>query len=52
MRNGYFAEEPIVVIDDPVEEGAFQVVQGNRRVATLMILLDDELRATMRATEK
>lgn len=40
-QNGYFDEEPIVVINDPKGKGKrFIVIEGNRRIATIMILLD------------
>ena len=39
--NGYFSEEPLVAIPAD-EEGAFTVVEGNRRLAALKLLLDDE----------
>jgi hypothetical protein len=38
-NNGYFDEEPVVVI----REGRLVVVEGNRRVATIKILLDTTL---------
>jgi hypothetical protein len=41
-RNGYFLEEPIVVV--PHGNQGFTVVEGNRRVATIKILLDPRLR--------
>lgn len=41
-ENGYFAEEPLVVVQ---EENEWRVVEGNRRLATLKLLLSDSLRA-------
>ncbi len=46
-RNGYFTEEPIVVV--PGGQRRFIVVEGNRRVATLKILLDPQLRKRLGA---
>lgn len=43
-QNGYFDEEPIVVINDPKGKGkGFIVIEGNRRVATINILLDSTI---------
>ncbi|MEI9475754.1 MAG: hypothetical protein WCO26_04175 [Deltaproteobacteria bacterium] len=43
-QNGYFDEEPIVVINDPKGKGkGFIVIEGNRRVATIKILLDSTI---------
>ena len=38
--NGYFDEEPLVVVPAEGEPGKFTVVEGNRRLAALMLLLD------------
>lgn len=43
--NGYFAEEPLVVV--PGDDGKWIVVEGNRRLATLKLLLDPSARATL-----
>jgi len=43
VDNGYFTEEPLVVIPKPSTD-KFIVVEGNRRVAALKFLLDKELR--------
>ncbi len=49
VRNGYFWEEPLVVV--PAEQhGKFVVVEGNRRLATLRLLLDPEARTLVSAT--
>ena len=42
--NGYFAEEPLVVVP---HENAWIVVEGNRRLATLKILLSSHHRTTL-----
>jgi hypothetical protein len=44
VDNGYFAEEPLVVISKPSTD-KFIVVEGNRRLAALKFLLDKDLRA-------
>jgi hypothetical protein len=49
-RNGYFSGEPLLVIDDPTSDDLI-VVEGNRRLAALKLLLDDHLRAEVKATE-
>jgi hypothetical protein len=41
QRNGYFEEEPLVTIRQP--NGATVVVEGNRRLATLKLLLNPSL---------
>ncbi|WP_100809624.1 ParB N-terminal domain-containing protein [Microbacterium sp. BR1] len=45
VDNGYFAEEPLVVVK---ENGEWVVVEGNRRLATLKLLLDESLRADLK----
>lgn len=47
--NGYFAEEPLVVIPGPSDK--FIVVEGNRRLATLKFILDPEIRQISRNPE-
>jgi hypothetical protein len=42
-QNGYFDEEPIVVIGPKGKNKGFVVIEGNRRVATIKILLDSTL---------
>lgn len=46
IENGYFEEEPLVVT--PRDEGGYTVVEGNRRLATLKLLLKPELRKAAR----
>jgi hypothetical protein len=54
--NGYFEEEPLIVIPeksgnkDP-QEDIFTVVEGNRRLAAVLILRDANLRQTLGATD-
>lgn len=48
-RNGYFLEEPIVVVPDGAEK--YTVVEGNRRVAAIKILLDSRLRKLVGADD-
>jgi hypothetical protein len=47
-QNGFFNEEPLLVVK---EEGNLVVVEGNRRLATVKLLLNDELRRKLRATD-
>ena len=54
--NGYFQEEPLLAIPlDPNEKvesrKKFVVVEGNRRLAAVLLLRDESLRKEMRATE-
>lgn len=49
-RNGYFSEEPVVVVPHE-DEGTFVVVEGNRRLATLKILLEAKLRKRVGASD-
>jgi hypothetical protein len=48
--NGYFKEEPLFVIP-AVDSEDLIVVEGNRRLAAVMILLDDEIREELKATD-
>ncbi|VAW43545.1 hypothetical protein MNBD_CHLOROFLEXI01-112 [hydrothermal vent metagenome] len=48
--NGYFSGEPLFVIPDE-ETGKYIVVEGNRRLAAVRILLKDDLRQKIKATE-
>jgi hypothetical protein len=43
-RNGYFANEPIVVIPDPDDQTKYIVIEGNRRLTALKCLCDAEFR--------
>ncbi|HEX6534012.1 MAG TPA: ParB/Srx family N-terminal domain-containing protein [Gemmatimonadaceae bacterium] len=42
-ENGYFAEEPVVLVPRDDDSNHYVVVEGNRRVATLKLLLDEKL---------
>jgi hypothetical protein len=43
VDNGYFVEEPLVVIPKPSSD-KFIVIEGNRRLAALKFLLEEDLR--------
>jgi hypothetical protein len=43
--NGYFDEEPLIVIPKEKEKGVYTVVEGNRRLAALKLLTDPNTRA-------
>lgn len=47
-ENGYFDSEPLFVV---TEGGKDIVVEGNRRLATVKLLLDPELRERLKATD-
>ncbi len=51
VRNGYFHAEPVVVVSVSEGQNLFTVVEGNRRVATVKILLDANLRRQLGATD-
>lgn len=40
IDNGFFEHEPLIVLAEPDEDGRHIVLEGNRRLATLMILLE------------
>lgn len=46
-QNGFFPHEPLFVTE---EDGEFIVVEGNRRLAAVLILRDERLREQLRAT--
>lgn len=50
--NGYFPEEPLFVVPSPDAKhpGEYIVLEGNRRLAAVRILLDDEYRDKLRIT--
>jgi hypothetical protein len=50
VRNGYFWEEPLVVVPSPKDDDKFIVVEGNRRLAALRLLLNPSLRKKLRVT--
>lgn len=47
--NGFFEEEPLVVTPDR-NKGKYVVLEGNRRLAAVRILTEDDLRAKVRAS--
>lgn len=47
-ENGYFAHEPLFATR---EAGKLVVIEGNRRLAAVRILLDDSLRKRLKATD-
>ncbi|WP_409047522.1 ParB N-terminal domain-containing protein [Microbacterium sp. HA-8] len=49
VDNGYFAEEPLVVVK---ENGEWVVVEGNRRLATLKLLLGARVRIGWRGARR
>lgn len=54
--NGYFEEEPLIVIPEKAgnknpKQDTFTVVEGNRRLAAVLILRDANLRLTLGATD-
>lgn len=51
VGSGYFSEEPVVVVPHGQLENEFTVVEGNRRVATLKILLDPRLQRRIGAED-
>ncbi len=48
--SGYFDYEPVFVIDGP-GKGKYTVIEGNRRLAAVKILLDPRERERLRATD-
>src|SRR5713101_992139 len=49
--NGFFKEEPLVVTPDHKTKGKYIVLEGNRRLAAVRLLREDDLRARIRATD-
>lgn len=50
IANGYFPGEPLFVIQEAGQR-KFTVIEGNRRLAAVKIILDERLRNEIRATE-
>jgi hypothetical protein len=50
-RNGFFANEPLIVIKGPVE-GKYTVIEGNRRFTSLLALTNDEIRSKLYQQER
>jgi hypothetical protein len=42
LDNGYFLHEPIIVTPSAIEGRAYVVLEGNRRLAALLVLLQDD----------
>ena len=50
-RNGFFANEPLIVVKaDP--EGKYTVIEGNRRLTALLALTNDHIRSKMYQADK
>ena len=51
--NGFFEEEPLFAVPAPKEKGKprYVVVEGNRRLTAVKLLLDEDLRKTVKATD-
>lgn len=49
--NGFFRDESLVVAPDKKHKGKFVVLEGNRRLAAVRLLREDELREKVRATD-
>jgi hypothetical protein len=49
--NGFFREEPLIVMPNSQHEGQFIVLEGNRRLAAVKLLRDEGLRKKLRATD-
>ena len=47
--NGYFEHEPLLV--EPNAKGELVVIEGNRRLAAVKLLLDADFRKTLKATD-
>ncbi len=43
--HGYFGSEPLIVIQDPTDDDAWIVVEGNRRLTALLGLVNPDVRA-------
>jgi len=46
-EKGYFNEEPLLTVTDPTDESRRIVIEGNRRLATLRLLIDTEARTAI-----
>jgi len=47
--NGYFEHEPLII--EPRADGNFTVIEGNRRLAAVKLLLSSDLRRQLKATD-
>jgi hypothetical protein len=52
-ENGYFEEEPLFVVPAPAANGKerYYVVEGNRRLTAVKLLVDADLRSRIKATD-
>jgi hypothetical protein len=50
-RNGFFANEPLIVIKGPVE-GKYTVIEGNRRFTSILALTNNEIRSKLYQQER
>lgn len=50
-ENGYFVEEPLLVIPASDQKGKFVVVEGNRRLAAVLLLTNDGFRRRLNASD-
>ncbi len=50
-RNGFFANEPLIVIESDIE-GKYTVIEGNRRFTALLALTSEEIRSRMFQSER
>lgn len=48
-HNGYFDHEPLII--EPNSSGKYTVIEGNRRLAAVRLLLDSKLRDRLKATD-
>lgn len=50
-RNGFFANEPLIVIESKTK-GKYTVIEGNRRLTALLSLTNEEIRSKMYQIER
>jgi len=50
-RNGFFANEPLIVIKGPIE-GKYTVIEGNRRFTSILALTNIEIRSKLYQQER
>jgi len=50
-RNGFFANEPLIVIKSPTSD-KYTVIEGNRRFTSLLALTNEEIRSKMYQRER
>jgi hypothetical protein len=49
--NGFFVEEPLLVIPSSQFKNKYVIIEGNRRFAAVLLLRDNKLRAKIKATD-